>query len=101
MKTVIYLSCAPVDCPKTTDILVCVSNTLTANGAPFITGQITKVLRNRGACGDVIYNSYVEYDETQLLNQSYSLISSDIQGFVCDPCLISIIDWKIQQAVPH
>lgn len=99
MKTVVYLTSSPLSCACDQDVVLCVADSVTtADGAPFIDASLTTVTSRAyvDACGvqQVTYYNTFSYNETQLNPSTYSLVPSDIEGVICDLCLLRYIDYK-------
>lgn len=101
MNTVIYKSTRELECKCDADVIICVDADLTSVGAPFIEGTLTSTTTGIDACLNTVYSYYLSYDETQLADQSYALLNSDINGVICRGCLTDYIDWLFQQANPQ
>ena len=95
MKTVIYQSCKYYECACGGDVVLCLTPGLTVSGSNFIDASITTSLKTRGACGDVLYNYYVEYDETLLIPTHQTLYSFDISGLICSDCMTSWVEYLV------
>lgn len=99
MKTVIYQSCKYYECACGGDVVLCLTPGLTVSGSNFIDASVTTMLQTKGACGDTVYNYYIEYDETLLIPTHQTLYSFDITGLVCSDCLTSWIEALVDNVV--
>lgn len=95
MKTVVHSSAQKLSCPCDSDVIVCIADTLTASGAPFIEGTLVKTISTISSCNNPVYNYYIDYNETDLLDPAYTLVNLDIGGVICRGCLTSYIENQI------
>lgn len=96
MKTLTYTSSDSLACACGGDVIICVSQTLTEGGAPYVSGTLVSADRQFDSCGKYKFVYTILYSELQLLNQNYSLVQTDVQGIICKGCLTNYIDYKVQ-----
>lgn len=97
IKQLIYesrnlLSCSPCG----GDLIVCVSDTLTVSGAPFIEGNLVGVTE-RGTVQDKWIVHVIHYEDTQLLAPEITLQGCAVTGLVCRGCMTKYVDYKYDQ----
>lgn len=93
MLTVTYQATQFLSCAKCNgDVILCVSDTLTANGMPFIEATVASYVESWDACGKLNYLYGFSYDEALLLNPGTPLVSTDIEGVFCKGCLTTYIE---------
>lgn len=88
MKLLQYYSPCFLDCAKCqSDVLLCISPTLTANGGPSINGTIASV-QKKNCNSTCTYFYTIQYDEAQLEDPDSNLTQADILSIVCKECMI-------------
>lgn len=92
MKTVTYRTRLQRDCECEVAVVLAVATSIAASG--FINATLTASNCVWDACYGTIHQYIFEYDEAQMIDPSYSLLSADISGFICDKTLIDYIDYK-------
>ena len=111
MKTVTYLTDAPLSCACGSDIILCIADTVvTVTGAPYIDATLDSVTMRYyvDACGQqqVTYYNTISYgtenlpdadppEVQQLVDPDYYLVQADMLGVICDDCLLSYINWLV------
>lgn len=100
MKSVNYTTSQQLVCAECNGlVIVCVDPDLTqlicTAEQPFLEGQIIGTSEGFTNCGCVVYTYTVAYDEAQLSDPTYSLLTSDIKGLFCLGCLTDWIQAKI------
>ena len=95
MKSLTYSSWQKVSCAcAPADVVLCVDESITASGAPFIEGTLATVRCQNDGCGRPIYVYGITYDEVQLLDPDTNLAECDVTGIFCDSCLTNYLIWK-------
>lgn len=97
MKTVVWRSTQALECVCTLNapLVLCLSSSLTASGAPFVQGTLSSYVCSGDICGKQTYSYYVSYDSSLLADPSYSLTSADITGGFCKNCLTDYIEYLV------
>lgn len=95
MKTVIYKSTGRLECQCDSEVILCIDDSLTASGAPFIEATLVSTTFTTNACLEAVNNYHIDYDENNLADPTYSLKNTDINGIVCRGCLTSYIDYYV------
>ena len=93
MKSVSYTSSCYLSCVQCAgEIIICVDEDLTLSEKPFIEGIAASVQCQTDSCGRTNYVYAFTYEESQLLDPTTDLESSDISGVVCKGCLTEYIE---------
>lgn len=101
MQTVIYKSTQVLACQCDSEVIICVDESLTATGAPFIEGTLTTTTTSPTCyCDSPSYNYYLEFNENQLADPTSTLYSSQINGVICRGCMTNYIDYVGSSGVP-
>lgn len=97
MKTVAYISSQLLSCASCSgDVVICLDASLVATNQPFLSGSVISYLAVTDNCGRRKYNYALSYDENELVDPSYSLVTSDIEGVFCKGCLTDYIEASIR-----
>lgn len=93
MKTVDYTASSLLSCAKCNGtVVLCVSDTLTADGMPFLEATVASTTEMWDTCGNLRYLYGFTYDAADLADPTYSLVSTDIDGAFCKGCLTTYIE---------
>lgn len=79
------------------DIIICVPANLTASGYSTLEASLTEERCFKSGCS-VQYNYTISVDE-DLLAPEVTLTGANVQGILCDDCLIQFIRDAIAQAI--
>lgn len=91
--TVIYCTTTKLDCGATpANVILCVPSSLIVNDRPTIEATLISSSYGNETCGGVLYNYTFTYDDAVLLNPDEPLVSSQINGVICNGCLISWVE---------
>lgn len=93
LKTVIYHTTTQINCPCNSNILIGVTTTLTPELSPVIPGHVVSVTTTVNSCLQTVYHYVLQYDENDLADPGYSLLSSDINCAICRDCLTAYIEY--------
>ena len=100
MKSVSYTSYDYLECAECAgEIIICLDNSLVADGGTYIDGVAASVDCQVDTCGRTQYVYAFTYEESQLLNPNVDLLESDIEGVICKGCLTSYIESLIAKAL--
>lgn len=89
-QTVVYCTTNQLDCGCVpVDVILCVPSSLIVNSKPTIDAVLTGSSYGNQTCGGVLYNYTFTYDDEVLLNPDEPLLGSQINGVICNGCLIS------------
>lgn len=97
MKSVSYTTYNKLGCTCGAEVIICVDDSLTASGFPFIEGVVAFVDSVINACGRTSYRYAFTYQDGVLADPDYSLVEADIAGAFCKNCLT---DWVESLIVP-
>ena len=82
-----------------TDIIICVDESLTASGAPYIEGTLCY----KGVCIDAdygkIYKYSITYDECQLDDPDTPLTSCQIEGICLKDCCFTYYNYLLEDII--
>lgn len=100
MRSLIYRSTSRLECQCDVEIIVCVDDTLTASGAPFLEATLVTTTTTVNACLETVYEYQIEYDEADLADPTHILRASEINGILCKGCLTTYIEYLISLVGP-
>lgn len=100
MRSLIYRSTSRLECQCDAEIIVCVDDSLTASGAPFLEATLVTTTTTVNSCLETVYEYQIEYDENDLDDPTYILRASDIGGIICRGCLTTYIDYLFSLVGP-
>ncbi len=100
MKSVSYTTRARLDGELNSDVVLCVSSALMADGTAFADARIAFAESATTNCGRIQYRYAFVYDESILDDPDRVLEEADITGVFCRSCLTDYIDSKAGVLVP-
>ncbi len=100
MESLIYRSTSKLECQCDAEIIVCVDETLTAAGAPFLEATLVTTTTSVNSCLQTVYEYHIEYDENDLADPATLLMSTNINGIICRGCLTTYIDYLFSLVSP-
>jgi len=101
MRSFIYRSSTKLTCSCDSDIILCLTDNLLADGSDFLPATLTNIITTADCNGCDSYNYYLEYDETLLTDPTYVLNSFDITGIFCKGCQTAYLEYLINSILTH
>lgn len=93
MKTVAYNSSQLLACAQCNgEAVICVDDSLTVSGAPFLDVTVVSVEEDKDTCGNCYYLYGLSYDEYALVDPATGLVTGDIDGIFCKGCLVTYME---------
>jgi microcystin-dependent protein len=93
MKTVAYNSSQLLACAQCGgEAIICVDDSLTVSGAPFLDVTVVSVEEDKDTCGNCYYSYGLSYDEYALVDPATGLVAGDIDGIFCKGCLVTYME---------